>query len=49
MKANDFFIDNVMGTYLVTATQILKRSQREKMRAKVIHAKEKWISQCNEC
>jgi hypothetical protein len=48
MEANDFFIDKVIDTYLVTAIHVLKRSQREKMRAKIIHAMEKWFVKCNE-
>jgi hypothetical protein len=48
MEANDYFIDKVIDTYLVTAIHVLKRSQREKMRAKVSHAKEKWIMKRNE-
>ncbi len=48
MEANDYFIDKVIDTYLVTAIHVLKRSKREKMRAKVSHAKEKWIMKRNE-
>ncbi len=48
MEANDYFIDEVIDTYLVMAIHVLKRSQREKMRAKVSHAKEKWIMKRNE-
>ncbi len=33
MEANDFFIDKVIDTYLVTAIHHLKRSQREKVKA----------------
>jgi hypothetical protein len=48
MEANDFFIDKVIDTYLVTAIHVLKRSQREKMRATIIHVKEKWVLKRNE-
>jgi hypothetical protein len=40
MEANDFFIDKVINTYLVMAIHVLKRRQKENMRAKFIHAKE---------
>ncbi len=48
MEANDYFIGMVIDTYLVTAIHVLKRSQREKMRAKFAPAKVKWIIKCNE-
>jgi hypothetical protein len=48
METNDYFIDKVFDTYLVTAIHDLKRSQREKMKALVGHAKEKWMIKRNE-
>jgi len=48
MEANDFFIDKVINTYLVMAIHNLKRTQREKMKALVVHAKENWIIKWNE-
>ena len=48
VEASDYFIDKVIDTYLVTAIHVLKRSQREKMRATIIHVKEKWVLKRNE-
>lgn len=47
MEANDFFIDKVIDTYLVTAIHHLKRSQREKMKALVLQGKENWTMKRN--
>jgi hypothetical protein len=41
----DYFIDNVIDTYLVTAIHHLRRSQQKKMKALVALAKEKWKTQ----
>jgi hypothetical protein len=48
MEANEFFIDKVINTYLVTAIHHLKRSQREKIKALVLQGREKYMMKHNE-
>ncbi len=48
MEASDYFIEKVIDTYLVTEIYDLKRTQREKMKTLVVHAKENWIIKQNE-
>jgi hypothetical protein len=48
VEASDYFIDKVIDAYLVMAIHNVKRTQREKMKALVVHAKENWITKWNE-
>jgi hypothetical protein len=48
LEAGDYIIDKVIDTYLGTAIHHLKRSQREKMKALVVYAKEKWMMKHND-